>query len=97
MRALTIALATLAAVSLSTVAFADEFEALCDSAQTPQNVKACKCAAGKLTGADRSAALEAAKAMKAAMVSGKPEEANAVTTKHAKGLEILRTAQTACM
>ncbi|PWC52766.1 hypothetical protein [Azospirillum sp. TSO22-1] len=97
MRALTIALATAAAVSLSTAAFADEFLALCDAAQNPQNAKVCKCAAGKLAGADRAAAFEAAKAMKAAMASGKPEDANAVTTKHAKGLEILRTAQATCL
>ena len=97
MRTLTIALATFAAVSFSTAAFADDFLALCAAAQNPQNAKTCTCAAGKLTGADRAAAFEAAKAMKAAMASGKPEDANAVTTKHAKGLGILQTAQATCM
>lgn len=91
--------AAFAAVMLPTVAFAaDDFEALCvGPIQTPETVKACKCASGKLTGADRTAAMEAAKAMNAAMASGKPEDAAAATGKHAKGLEIMMTVQASCM
>ena len=98
MRALKIAIAaTFAAVLLPTVAFADDFEALCEGAQTPQNVKTCKCAAGKLTGTDRTVAMEAIKAMKVAMTSGKPEDAAAASSKHAKGVELMMTAQATCL
>ncbi|WP_448191736.1 hypothetical protein [Azospirillum sp. sgz301742] len=98
MRALKIAIAaTFAAVLLPAVAFADDFEALCETAQSPQNAKICKCAAGKLTGADRTAAMEAVKAMKAAMASGKPEEAVMVNSQHAKGVELMMTAQATCL
>lgn len=97
MRAFVIAVAALSVAGFVSSASADDFTTLCESAQNPQNAKVCKCAAGKLTGADRSAAFEAAKAMKAAMMSGKPEDAAAVNTNHAKGLQILQTAQATCL
>lgn len=98
MRALKVVLAaTFAAVFLPTVAFADEFEALCQgAAQTPQAAKSCTCVAGKLAGADRTAAMEAIKAMKAAMTSGKPEDATAASSKNAKGIEALMAAKATC-
>ncbi|WP_448190436.1 hypothetical protein [Azospirillum sp. sgz301742] len=92
------AVAAFTAVSAPSIAFADDFEALCvGSVSTPETVKSCKCASGKLTGADRTAAMEAMKAVNAAMTSGKAEEAAAATSKHAKGVEIMMTAQATCM
>ena len=99
MRMLMIAVvAAFTVISAPTVAFADDFEALCvGPIQTPETVKSCKCASGKVTGADRTAAMEAMKAMNAAMTSGKPEDAAAATGTHAKGVEIMMTAQATCM
>ena len=99
MRALKIALvASFAAVLLPTVAFADDFEALCTATDKSEpTVKSCKCASGKLAGADRTAAMDAMKAMNTALTSGKPEDAANATSKNAKGLEIMMTAQASCM
>ena len=99
MRTLKIAIAaTVAAILLPTVAFADDFEALCTGVdKSAETAKSCKCASGKLTGADRTTVLEAMKAMNAAMTGGKPEDAATATSKHAKGVEILMTAQATCM
>lgn len=92
------AVAVFAVIALPTVAFADDFEAQCTIAdKSEQNVKSCKCASAKLTGADRTAALEAMKAVNGAILAGKTAEASAATEKHAKGLEILMTAQMSCM
>ena len=99
MRTLKIAVvAAFAAVALPTMAFADDFEALCTATDKSEpTVKSCKCASGKLTGADRTAAIEAMKAVNAAMAAGKAEEAAAATQKHGKGIEIMMTAQATCM
>lgn len=99
MRSLKIAaFAVLAAVTVPTMAFADDFEALCTAAdKSAPTVKSCQCASTKLTGADRTAAMEAMKAVNGAMAAGKAEEAAAATQKHAKGIEILMTAQATCM
>jgi hypothetical protein len=99
MRILKIAsVAAVAMMSVPAVAFADDFEALCTATDKSEpTVASCKCASGKVTGADRSAAIEAMKAMNTAMASGKAEEAAAATQKHGKGIEIVMTAQASCM
>ncbi len=97
-RFMIIAAASVASVSLSSVAFADDFVALCTGAdKSPETEKSCTCAAEKLTGAERAGALEAMKAVNAALTSGKPEDAAAISTTHAKGLEAVMTAQVSCM
>lgn len=86
------------AVAMPSVALADDFEALCTAQdKSADSVKSCKCASGKLTGADRAAAMEAMKAVNTALASGKAEDAAAATQKNAKGVEIMMTAQATCM
>lgn len=99
MRTLTIAVvAAFAALSVPAIAIADDFESLCVTGdKSPDAAKLCKCASDKLTGADRKAAMEAMKAVNAAMAAGKVEEAAEATMKHAKGVEIMMTAQATCM
>jgi len=99
MRTLKVAIvAAFALMSVPAMAYADDFEALCTGVdKSPETAKSCKCASGKITGADRTAALEAMKAVNAAMASGKAEDAAAATSKHAKGVEIVMTAQATCM
>ncbi|WP_372395638.1 hypothetical protein ABMY26_10490 [Azospirillum sp. HJ39] len=99
MRILKIAAVTaVAMMSVPAVAFADDFEALCTAADKSEpTVKSCKCASDKLAGADRTAAIDAMKAVNTAMAAGKAEEAAAATQKHGKGLEIMMTAQATCM
>lgn len=99
MRALKIAfVAAFAVAAVPALAFADDFEALCTATDKSEpTVKSCQCASTKLTGADRTAAIEAMKAVNGAMAAGKAEEAAAATQKHAKGIEILMTAQATCM
>jgi len=92
------AVATVAMMAVPAIAFADDFEALCTATDKSEpTVASCKCASGKVTGADRTAAIEAMKAMNTAMASGKAEEAAAATQKHGKGIEIVMTAQATCM
>ena len=92
------AVAMFAFAAVPAVAHADDFEAQCTATdKSDASVKSCKCVSEKLTGADRSAALDAMKAMNTALASGKPEDAAEATQKNAKGLEILMTAQMACM
>jgi len=80
------------------IALADDFEALCTAQdKSADSVKSCKCTSDKLTGADRASAMEAMKAVNAAMAGGKAEDAAAATQKNAKGVEIMMTAQAACM
>ncbi|PWC35896.1 hypothetical protein [Azospirillum sp. TSO35-2] len=90
--------AVFAAALFPAVAFADDFEALCTGVdKSAETAKSCKCASEKITGADRVTVLDAMKALNAAMASGKAEDAAAATSKHAKGAELLMTAQATCM
>lgn len=90
--------AAIAVMALSAPAMADDFVALCTGEdKTPEVAKSCACASEKITGADREAALAALKATAAAVKSGKPEDAAAITTNHAKGVEVIMTAQMSCM
>ena len=92
------AIAMFAMASIPAVAFADDFEALCTAADKSEpTVASCKCASGKLSGADRTAAMEAMKAVNTAMAAGKVEEAANATAHHGKGIEIMMTAQASCM
>jgi hypothetical protein len=89
------------AFSLTTmagIARADDFIALCAKYDpTPGSDKVCACASGKISGPDRALAIDAMKAMIAAMASGKPEDAAAITANNAKGLEVIVTAEATCM
>jgi hypothetical protein len=87
------------ALALPSLAHADEFEALCTAMDTTGvSAASCACASGKVTKEDdRTAAIEAMKAVNTALASGKPEDSATVTAKHAKGLQIVTMARTACM
>jgi hypothetical protein len=90
--------AAFSAAFIPSIALADDFEALCINGQNvPEIAKSCKCASDKVTGADRTTAIEAMKALNAAIASGKAEDAANATMKHAKGAEIIMTAQATCM
>jgi len=92
---------TVAAFSVVLVvgaARADDFVAECTkNDKTPGADKVCACAAGKLAGADRATALAAMKATNAAAASGKAEDAANAMAQHAKGMELVMTAEAACM
>ena len=97
------AVVALAITAAFGVAKADEFVDLCvKSDQTPGAEKAtvekaCACAAGKVSVADRPQALAAMKAMADAIASGKPEDMANATANNAKGMEIMMTAELTCM
>ena len=58
-----------------------------------RNAKACKSLSERLTGADRTAVLDAIKALNTAATNGKPEEAAAAMRNNGEGLDILELVQ----
>ncbi len=97
------AITAFALTAMTGLARADDFVALCiksnqvPGVENPAAEKICTCASGKLAGADRTLAIDAVKAMNAAVASGKPEDIAAATTGGGKGLELLMTAEAGCM
>jgi hypothetical protein len=85
-------------LGLSFAAAADDFAKECKIGNPgADSDKVCGCMSDKITGADRADAIEAMNKTNTAMAKGAAADPNTMTPKVMKSMEVIMTAQAACM